>query len=102
MACVDKNECSGGPNPCGSVGTCTNANPPAFYTCTCPPRLPWIDVRMPRSIESRMEDPTTTIIEPTSTMAPRIAVRTGAAVRFRKAIILFRSANQKSNDLGGT
>lgn len=34
--CVDKNECTAGANPCGSVGTCTNASPPQYYTCACP------------------------------------------------------------------
>src|SRR6185295_19142321 len=33
-ACVDKNECAAGTNPCGN-GTCTNANPPTKYTCAC-------------------------------------------------------------------
>ena len=33
--CVDLNECTAGPNPCG-VGTCTNAAPPQRYTCACP------------------------------------------------------------------
>ena len=41
---------------------------------------------MPRSIESSSDDPTTTMSDPTSTIAPRIAVRTGLAVRFRKAM----------------